>query len=347
MTGDTTTRIFTGILAALAVGAALMAMQSLLAPIAFALYVVAIVWPLQARLQRHMAMGPAVALTIVVTLVVVSGIVSMVVWALTHVGQWLLANAGRFQVLYGQAHDWLEGHGFLIGSLVADTFDVRWMLRIVQELSSLLHSLGSFLVVMFLFVLLGLLEVPAFRSQVAALKQREAGTFMIVAGRDIAAKLQKHVKVRTLMSIATGVVVWAFTLASGLELAMAWGVIAFTMNYIPFIGPFVATFLPTVFALVQFESWQMAAFVFLCLNLIQFVSGSYLEPRIAGKTLSVSPFMVLFAIFLWSFLWGIAGIFLAVPFLIAALTACAHAPSLRWVSDLLSGQPAADDDRAA
>uniref|UniRef100_UPI002FDFB1B9 AI-2E family transporter n=1 Tax=Pseudoxanthobacter sp. TaxID=1925742 RepID=UPI002FDFB1B9 len=110
---------------------------------------------------------------------------------------------------------------------------------------------------------------------------------------------------------------------------------------IPFIGPFVATFLPTVFALVQFESWQMAAFVFLCLNLIQFVSGSYLEPRIAGKTLSVSPFMVLFAIFLWSFLWGIAGIFLAVPFLIAALTACAHAPSLRWVAALFSGQPAA------
>ncbi len=76
---------------------------------------------------------------------------------------------------------------------------------------------------------------------------------------------------------------------AGLELATAWGAIAFAMNYIPFIGPFVATLLPTLFAVVQSGSWELAALVFCCLNIIQFLTGSYLEPRIAGKALAVSP----------------------------------------------------------
>src|SRR5581483_1224425 len=54
-------------------------------------------------------------------------------------------------------------------------------------------------------------------------------------------------------------------------------------------------------------------FVFLCLNLIQFIIGSYPEPRIAGASVALSPFMVLFAVFFGSFLWGVAGAFIGVP----------------------------------
>jgi predicted PurR-regulated permease PerM len=101
---------------------------------------------------------------------------------------------------------------------------------------------------------------------------------------------------------------------------------AFALHYIPFIGPLVATLFPTVFAVLQFGSWQMALTVFLGLNLIQFMSGSYIEPRIAGAALSVSPFLVLFAVFFWGFLWGIPGAFIGVPVAIALLTLCEHHP---------------------
>src|SRR5262249_6179159 len=92
----------------------------------------------------------------------------------------------------------------------------------------------------------------------------------------IHARPQRHERAET------GLVVWAFALLAGLELATAWGLIAFVLNYIPFIGPLVATIFPTLFALLQFGSWQLAAIVFLGLNVIQFLIGSYLEPRIAG-----------------------------------------------------------------
>jgi len=137
------------------------------------------------------------------------------------------------------------------------------------------------------------------------------------------------------MSATTGLLVWAFASAAGLQLAAEWGV--FVLNYIPVIGPLAATVFPTLFAIAQFETWQMAAFVFGCLNLIQFVVGRYLEPRNAGGALSLSPFLVLFAVFFWAFLWGIAGAFIGVPIVIAAMTICEQHPSSRWVADLFSG----------
>jgi predicted PurR-regulated permease PerM len=144
--------------------------------------------------------------------------------------------------------------------------------------------------------------------------------------------------IRSLISVMTGIVVWGFVWLAGLELASAWGVIAFALNYIPFIGPFVATVFPTLFAIAQFESWQIAATVFLGLNLIQFLLGSYLEPRIAGAALALSPFMVLFAVFFWSFLWGLPGALIGVPIMIALHSLCAPSPSGRWLATVLSGR---------
>ena len=144
--------------------------------------------------------------------------------------------------------------------------------------------------------------------------------------------------VRSLMSVLTGIAIWGFAALAGLELATAWGVIAFALNYIPFIGPFVATLFPTLFALAQFQTWQMAVIVFLGLNLIQFLLGSYLEPRMAGAALSLSPFMVLFAVFFWSFLWGVPGALIGVPIMIGLHTLCAQFPSGRWLATVLSGR---------
>ena len=199
----------------------------------------------------------------------------------------------------------------------------------------------AFAVVAFAFTVLGLLEVDISRRSIERLGCKELGRSLLQAGTDIAAKLQKYMLVRSVMSMLTGAVVWGFALLAGLELATAWGVIAFVLNYIPFIGPLVATVFPTLFAIAHFESWRLAAVVFVCLNLVQFLIGSYLEPRIAGAALSVSPFLVLFAVFFWSFLWGISGAFIGVPIVIAVLTVCEQHESSRWLATLLSGRESA------
>ena len=75
---------------------------------------------------------------------------------------------------------------------------------------------------------------------------------------------------------------------------------------------------------------------FIGLNVVQFVVGSYIEPRVTGAAVSISPFMVLFAVFFWAMLWGIAGAFIGVPILIALATLCARNPATHAIATVLS-----------
>ncbi len=327
-----------GLCTAVLVFAALYFARSIFAPAAFSLFVIAIVWPLQRALQAAMPKLVALLVTVLATLVVVTVLGYLVVWGFGTVGRWLIDNAGRFQTLYVESASWLEGHGILVSGIFTESFSASWLIRAVQEVGTRLHGLVTFTLITFVFAVLGLLEVENFGKNLERLGGDGGGPTLAQASSEIAGKLQKYMLVRSIMSVLTGLLVWAFALLAGLELATAWGVIAFVLNYIPFIGPFVATVFPTLFALVQFQSWELAVFVFACLNLIQFLIGSYLEPRIAGAALAVSPFLVLFAVFFWSFLWGIPGAFIGVPIVIAALTLCEQRPSTRWIATLLSGR---------
>jgi predicted PurR-regulated permease PerM len=323
--------------------AALYFARTIFAPVACALFVIAIAWPLQNWLQRKIPKLLALVVTILVILVVITVLGWLMMWGFSKIAQWLINNAVRFQIMYAQTADWLEGHGISLASQIVDNFNFGWALRAVQEVFSRLQSMTSFVIITFVFVLLGMLEVDVVKRNMARLKNRAVAESLLRAGSEIAAKFQKYMLVRSLMSFLTGTVIWLVALVAGLELATAWGVIAFVLNYIPFLGPLVATVFPTLFAFVQFESWQLAIVIFVCLNIVQFMIGSYLEPRFAGATLSVSPFLILFAVFFWTLLWGIAGAFIGVPIVIAILTLCAQHESTRWVSDLLSGR---DDARA-
>jgi predicted PurR-regulated permease PerM len=212
---------------------------------------------------------------------------------------------------------------------------MAWVLRNVQGIATRLNTTLAFWLGVLVYVMLGLLEVDDVRRKLEAMQERTAARVLLSGSTTIAAKFRRYLLIRTAMSLITGAMVWLLATLSGLPLAAEWGVIAFTLNYIPFIGPFVATVFPTLYALTQFESWQAALAVFACLNVIQFAIGSYIEPRVAGGALSISPFMVLFSILLWTYLWGLFGAFIGVPIAIAVLTLCAEHPSSRWIAELL------------
>jgi predicted PurR-regulated permease PerM len=341
MNADPTIRAMLVLCTGILVLAALHLARSIFAPVAFSLFIIAIVWPLQRVLQARIPKLLALVVTLLATVAVIAGLAYSMMWGFSRIGQWVVNNAPRFQMLYLQANEWLEEHGISVVSQTIENFNVSWLVRGVQELGGRISGIVSFAIVTFVFTVLGLLEVDVTHRNIERLKSKEIAQSLLRAAADIAAKMQLYMLVRSVMSILTGSVVWGFALLAGLELATAWGVIAFALNYVPFLGPLVATVFPTLFALAQFESWRLAILVFLCLNLIQFLIGSYFEPRIAGATLSISPFLVLFAVFLWSFLWGIAGAFIGVPIVIAFLTICEHHQSTKWVATLLSGRDSA------
>jgi predicted PurR-regulated permease PerM len=326
-----------GIIVVILLATAARQASAVFAPLALALFIIAIVWPLQNRLKEKMPKLLALAITIVVTIVVCLAFASLAAWGFGRVGRSLTADAARYEALYESTMIWLEGHGVSVAALWAQHFNVRWVLSATHQVAGRVTSMLSFCLIAVIYVVLGLLEVEDIRRRIELLDNRELARVLLDGSTATAARFRRYLLVRTQMSAMTGLLVGAFAWITGLQFAIEWGAIAFTLNYIPFLGPFVATLFPTLLAMTLFDSWQAVLGVFVCLNVIQFGVGSYIEPRVAGHMLSISPLVVLFSIFFWTFLWGIFGTFIGVPIALAILTFCDQNPNSRWISDLFGG----------
>ena len=325
------------IIASVVLLAAVSQASTVFAPLALALFIIALVWPLQSRLQARLPKLPALAITLLITLAVAFGFASLAAWGFGRVGHSVLADAARYETIYARTVAWLDSHGIDIAGLWAAHFNVGWIVRTAQYLTGRVNTTLSFWLIAVVYLMLGLLEVDDIKRKIVSLENRQAARVLLDGSALTAARIRKYMLVRTQMSLLTGLFVGAFAWATGLQFAIEWGVIAFSLNYIPFIGPFVATLFPTLLAMAQFDSWQEVVTLFICLNIIQFAIGSYIEPRISGNILSVSPTVVLFAILFWTFLWGLFGTFIGVPITLAMLSFCRQHPSSRWIADLLEG----------
>src|SRR5215470_5029372 len=332
MVVDRGTKTILGLIAVVAVFGAAYSAREVFAPVALALFIIATVWPLYSWLQARMLTLLALAISIVITIAICLLFSSLVAWGFGRVGRSLLADAARYQALYDSMAAWLETRGVSVTSVWTEHFNASWVLRTAQQITGRVNTTVSFWVIAFAYAILGLLEVDTLRRKVALLRNREAARVLLQGSAATAAKIRKYLLVRTLMSIVTALLVGIFAWLAGLQFATEWGVIAFTLNYIPFIGPFIATVLPTALAMTQFETWQAVFAIFICLNIIQFTVGSYIEPRVSGNVLSISPTVVLFAVFFWTFLWGLFGAFIGVPITLGILTFCEQHPSSRWVA---------------
>jgi AI-2 transport protein TqsA len=335
MTAVLGSRVAVVLIAAIVMLAAAVYARSFLAPIAFALFTAAIVWPLQSALQRMMPRLAALAIVTATIVVVFLLFGALIAWSFGRVGRGVINDAARFQALYEQLALWLESHGIALARLWADHFNASWLIRLVQTATARVNTTMSFWIVVLIYLVLGLLEVETFAWKVKRMENQTAARIIAHGTATAATKLRRYMLVRTLMSVLTGLLVWAFAAAIGLNYAAEWGVIAFVLNYIPFIGSFVATLLPTLFAVVQFASWQLSLAVFVCLNVIQFIVGSYIEPRVSGDVLAISPTIMVAAVFFWAFLWGLPGAFIGVPIVIVLLAFAAEHTATRWLADLL------------
>ena len=308
--------------------------RSVFEPIAFALLGMALVWPFQKAAEARMPKPAALILSVFLALLVISVLVSAVIWSIGDVVHWIFVNISRFQAMYTRMTQWFEGHGIFVTEGLGQ-YDVRTFVTILQEITARANSLSGFCIVVFLLLTFGLVEISDFRKRLEALEPQIGGNISQITA-EIGKRIRRYMLIRTLASVLTGLAVFIFTISIGLELAIAWAIISFVLNYIPYIGPLIAVIFPVLFASAQFESWQMAAVIFGGLYAIQFLIGNYLEPIIAGRALSISPFVMLVSFFFWAFLWGIPGAFVGLPVTIALFTICEWNPSSRWIAKLLS-----------
>lgn len=159
-------------------------------------------------------------------------------------------------------------------------------------------------------------------------------------------RVNRYLIVKTVVSLVTGALVYAVMIAFGLELAVAMGVLTFVLNFIPNVGSIVATIAVGLVAYVQTGDPVSGLAVLAFVTGIQFVVGQVLDPLFLGRTLQLSSFGIIASLAFWAAVWGIPGMFLAVPIMVSIMIVCSHIPRLRPVAVLLSreGLPEADVD---
>ena len=152
----------------------------------------------------------------------------------------------------------------------------------------------------------------------------------------IVRRVNHYLLVKTGVSLATALAVYALMEGFGLDFAGPMAVLTFVLNYIPSVGSIIATILLGLITLIQVNDPATALLVFVIAGMIQFVLGSVIDPMLMGKALRVSSFGIIISLAFWGALWGIPGMFLAVPIMVAAMIVCSHIPSARPVAVLLS-----------
>jgi len=98
----------------------------------------------------------------------------------------------------------------------------------------------------------------------------------------------------------------------------------------------VAVIPPTLFALVQFDGPGRVLAVFLGMGFIEFAIGNFVDPKIAGRFMSLSALVALWVIAFWGWVWGILGALLGIPLTVAVVIICSHFDGTRWIAALLT-----------
>jgi predicted PurR-regulated permease PerM len=152
----------------------------------------------------------------------------------------------------------------------------------------------------------------------------------------VSTSIQRYIGMKTIVSLLTAALSYAVLTVVGVDFAAIWALLVFFLNFIPTIGSIIAVVFPALLTLVQFDTLTPFFIVAVGLGGTQFVIGNVLEPAYLGRSLNLSSLMILLSLSFWGIVWGLAGMFLAVPIMVMTGIVCAQFRGLRWVSVILS-----------
>ena len=182
-----------------------------------------------------------------------------------------------------------------------------------------------------------LAEKQAFADKIARLSDEPAKVAQIQAlVVDINSRIGTYLVMKTLINVMLGVASYLVLRGFGIEFAGFWAVLIGLFNYVPYFGGIVGVALPSLLAILQFgDFWQVLVFV-LAMCVPQVALGNFIEPWLMGKSLNLSPFVILVGLVAWMAIWGIAGAILSVPIMAILVIVFSEFESTRPIAVLLS-----------
>ncbi len=313
-------------------------MSVLLVPFLVAAFLALITVRPMLWLQAHRVPSVLAALLIVTMLMLLLVVVGTILG--TSIADFTAAlptYQARLDAINQQAFEFLVKHLKVDESTesMSDMIDPGFAMALVAGiLNGLRDVLTNTFLIIFTMIFI-LLEAGTAKTKFQAAFGRSADSLQ--GARDFMQNLGRYLGIKTLVSMATGVCAGLLTWALHVDFPLLWAMFAFLLNYVPTIGSIIAAVPAVLLALIQIGPGAAGATAvgFISINL---VFGNFLEPRLMGYGVGISPLVVFVGLIAWGWIFGPVGMLLSVPLTMTLKMALENDDRTRWVAILLGSE---------
>ena len=218
---------------------------------------------------------------------------------------------------------------------LGDLINPGWAMgQAARLLNAVRDVLTNFFLIFFTVVFI-LLEASSLATKVQVAFRGNGGN--LERARVFLTNLGRYLGIKTLVSILTGILAYLLTWSLGLDFPQLWGMLAFLLNYIPTIGSIIAAIPAILLALVQLGVPEATATMigFVAINI---AFGNFIEPRLMGYGVGISPLVVFVGLISWGWILGPVGMLLSVPLTMTLKLALESDDNTRWIAILIGSE---------
>lgn len=310
----------------------------ILVPTALSIFLTITLMPAVAWLQRRRVPTLlAILLVVLTTFAALGALLSITTQSLNQMRLAIPRYHAQFMALQESLRAALGQRGIEVPT----TFDTNLIspARILDLASGAVVGLAGFMssvilvLLITVFILLEANGLPAKIRSAFGVPDLDLGRFAKIAD-----EVQKYLVVKTLISLATGILLGLWTWWIGIDFPIFWGLLAFILNYVPNVGSIISAIPPVLLGTVQFgfKGAILSAFGYLAVNM---VLGNVIEPNVMGRRLGLSPVVVVLSLVFWGWVWGPIGMLLSVPLTMIVRIMLENTEEHRWIAVLLGTSP--------
>ncbi|OUS13141.1 hypothetical protein A9Q89_03890 [Gammaproteobacteria bacterium 53_120_T64] len=331
---STATRVTFFSAAFVVVVAGLKAAEPLLVPFLLSVFIALICSPLLVWLKSRRVPSGLAILLIVLGVVCLGAIVGAVVGtSIRGFRADLPEYQARLQLMSGGVQQWLAARGVHFPpQFWQENFNPGVAMQLV---GNILASFGNVMTNAFLILLTVIFifaEEVGFREKL--LHARGGSAHSLAALESFTGSVNRYLVIKTLLSLATGLLVLLVLWVQGVDYPVMWALLAFLLNFVPTVGSFLAAIPAVLLTLIQLGPAE-AGSVALAYVVINLLIGNVVEPRWMGKGLNLSPLVVFLSLVFWGWILGPVGMLLSIPLTILLKIALESDPQTAWVGIML------------
>ncbi|MEN8213966.1 MAG: AI-2E family transporter [Pseudomonadota bacterium] len=310
--------------------------QDLIVPFLLALFIAVIAATPVDWLKRKGVPVPLAVMLVLLVCIALGFFVTLLLGASTdQFSQNLPEYQTRLLELRNGLFNWFTTRGFNLPESpgILNVIDPGQAMGFANSLMSSLGGVfGNAFLIMFT-VLFMLLEAWSFPKKIESIYGSGSAT-VLARISDVIRSARQYLSIKTLMSLATGILVAAGTALIGLDFPVLWGFLAFVLNFIPTIGSIIAAVPAVLLSLVQLSSTATLGVILVYLT-ANIVIGNIVEPRYLGEKVGLSTLVVFISMVFWGWLLGPVGMLLSVPLTMTVKFGAMASEESRWLAILL------------